>query len=555
MINLTESRRALVARNVAALMRGWGVGVSVDAGGDSAARVDVGERDGQLTLRVVTDAGQTVAVHGRRPDLEAETQLRDAVAGRKVRTLVVVGAGLGHLVHLALDTNPEARVLVIEHLPVLAAAFLAARDWSRWAETRRLGLLVGPDYSGITDIAPRFVLDDVPPIVLSHPIVARTFGEATAVAARAARRLLSEGRQNLAARAAFARPYLLNTLANLEEILGGGRVEGLAGLGRGRPAVIAGAGPSLNRNLDELRPLRDRAVVMAAGSAMRPMIAAGVEPDLLVALDPGDANARNMAGTGVARRTWLVGEGSLPHSIFEEYRGRSVAFRVGPNHPWPWLLSLGLEPGLLRAWGSVVTSAFDLALLMECNPIIFIGCDHAYTNGQPYCRGVTWETIWEDEQRDGASIQDVWRGWCEYKGIVLRSDVHGEPIETTAHLISFSDWLVDASVRAAPVRVVNATGAGILWGGRIELGTLEGTLASAASRPLPTAEDLRTRTGVVSEARTRVTGELETLAKAESPTVFNDWAKDVPGFDEAEVRRALVAAVAACGAHAQASGR
>src|SRR4030095_4621221 len=102
----------------------------------------------------------------------------------------------------------------------------------------------------------------------------------------------------------------------------------------------------------------------------------------VVALDPSDANARPLTGIVVPDSTSLVAEPSIAPDSFSAFRGRVFAFRVAEHAPWPWLRSMGIDCGTLRAGGSVVTSTFDLALRMGGDPLVCIGTDLAYTNGQ-----------------------------------------------------------------------------------------------------------------------------------------------------------------------------
>ena len=50
--------------------------------------------------------------------------------------------------------------------------------------------------------------------------------------------------------------------------------------------MIVGAGPSLDDSLAALARSRDRAVVLAADTALRPLLAAGIRPDIVAAVDP-----------------------------------------------------------------------------------------------------------------------------------------------------------------------------------------------------------------------------------------------------------------------------
>ena len=542
MLDLDSHQKETFRANVDALQRTWGGPLRLDPSRESLARVELDVRAGQLHLRVMSESGRWVTIHGRRPNEEGAAWWNNCGATHDtLGPVVVIGAGLGYGIHAALNSHPKARVLVVEHEPAMTIVLLAARDWRPWIQQRRLGVLAGPDYVGLTDFVASFGSDDLPPMVVSHPVLTRERGADAVEAARAVKRVVSEGRHNRAARAAFGGRYLVNTLANLGAILEAGHVTDFDGAAGGRPAIIAGAGPSLNRNIEELRPFRDRAILIAAGSAMRPLLASGIEVDLLVALDPGDLNAKNLAGTSEGNHTLLVAEGSLPSEVLREFRGRTIAFRVGDNHPWPWLRSLGVDPGALRAWGSVITSSFDLAIRMGCDPIVFVGADHAYTNGQPYCRNTTWEKDWRDVERCGMPMADIWRYWMESRPVVMAQSSRGEAVESASHLLAYRDWLVDASVRAAPIRVINATGAGVLWGGRIEIMGVENAMAGKVTINPPALAGLRHRARLDANARSSGASLAMRIGRQGSQSLCDSWAQDVGTLDARHVRAALAA--------------
>src|SRR5262245_28966073 len=90
---------------------------------------------------------------------------------------------------------------------------------------------------------------------------------------------------NDAARAATAGRYVLHTLANATRISREADARTLAGAFSGVPAIIACAGPSLDRNIHDIAHVRDRALVIGCDTAARPLTHAGVEPHLVVAID------------------------------------------------------------------------------------------------------------------------------------------------------------------------------------------------------------------------------------------------------------------------------
>jgi hypothetical protein len=53
------------------------------------------------------------------------------------------------------------------------------------------------------------------------------------------------------------------------------------------PAVVVGSGPSLDRSIETLRQIRDRVILFSAGSALRPLLKAGIRPDFHCELENG----------------------------------------------------------------------------------------------------------------------------------------------------------------------------------------------------------------------------------------------------------------------------
>src|SRR5262249_55438366 len=140
---------------------------------------------------------------------------------------------------------------------------------------------------------------------------------------------------NQDARRENAARYLLNTLRNLPRIAREGDAAAFDGAGTGVPAILVGAGPSLDANIPQLLAVADRALIIAAAPAARPLLHAGITPDLIVAVDPTERNARHLIELPQHADTWLVAEGSLDPCALDEFAGRTFFGRLGPHHPWP----------------------------------------------------------------------------------------------------------------------------------------------------------------------------------------------------------------------------
>jgi hypothetical protein len=114
-----------------------------------------------------------------------------------------------------------------------------------------------------------------------------------------------------------------------------------------------------------------------------------------------------------------------------------------------------------------LTSAFDLALRMGCDPIVFAGADLAYSHGRPYCRGTIYEAQWAEWHRGGATWEAIWALLTNPAGVTTMKDVHGEPVRTSPPLIAFRNWLLEQMAAKSGQRFINATGGGVLHGANI----------------------------------------------------------------------------------------
>jgi hypothetical protein len=395
--------------------------------------------------------------------------------------IVLIGGGDGDVLDALARHAPDAHVLVLEPDPAAAQSFLASSTWQAWRHGERLAYLVGPDYAGADEawrIFPR-TSGEQPPVLL-HPQLKPT--PAARQAAQVLKKILLGVASNREARRKFAPRYLANAIRNVPSIAGGCDVRDLTDAYRGVPAVIAAAGPSLDRTLPHLRDIDRRALLIACDTALRPLLAMGVAPPLVVGVDPSELNARHFLSLPACTDTWLVSESALDRQATRVFEGRTFWYRVSNHEPWPWLNELGIDVGQIDVWGSVLTAAFQVAVLAGCDPIVIIGADLSFPGGRPYARGTTYELDWALDTARAVRLEDVWQRQISATPRVTAKGVDGRDVETTPALVSFRDWLV-ARVQRSGRRVINATGAGILAGSGIEQGSIDAALTRAIDVP------------------------------------------------------------------------
>lgn len=479
-------------------------GFPLPAAGDPSWRAEIAQEAGGAVVTVVAPDGRRIRLASERgSQRDADLMAEAACRGGTPPLVVVIGAGLGQVIEAVDARCPSARILVLEPTPCTLPHLLDRRDWRPLIDGQRLTILSGPDYAGAAD-AWR-VADQMPerPPILVHPIVKREFPDLTDAARRVVQQIVFGARANREARQKLAGPYLLNTLRNLSTIAAESDVAALCDTMRGVPAVVVAAGPSLDRQMAALRGVESRAVVIAVDTALRPLLDAGIQPHLVVTIDPSDINSRHLQRLPDTSKTWLVAEGSMPPETFPPFCSRTFVFTVSAHQPWPWYAALGLQRGALKAWGSVLTSAVDLALRLGCQPILFAGADLAYTGGRPYCRGTTFERLWAGMTARGTTLADVWRSLVDARSPVEAADIYGDPTQTTGNLVAFRSWIVECTSSLRDRRFINTTPGGTLAGPNIAVQSLADALAG-----LPPIQDASLR---------RQLGEAWALGRAGTP--------------------------------------
>jgi hypothetical protein len=480
------------------------------------------------SIAIETATSRAVTLHSRRAPIdEARAQLAEARGDAPWPPLVVLlGAGFGYAVEVVeADAPVETRVAVIEPFAQSAAAMLSRRDWRPLVEAGRLTMVVGPSFAGAGELWRLLEPRGTPPLVVEQPVIARVRPDAVAAARKIWERAAFDAAANNEARETLGGRYLVNTLFNLPRIMSGRDLRALEGAGRGHTTVVCGAGPSLNRNLETIRPHRADVVLVAVDTALRPMLEAGLTPDFVVALDPAALNARHLSGLSMPEPPLLVSEAALDPSAFDSFGDNVAFFRVGGNDPWPWLIAQGVDVPILAAWGSVLTSAFAFAELLGSDPIVLAGADLAWTDGQPYCRGTAFELDWGRVVLLGQSLPDYWRRLSARKATEHPADLRGAPTDTAPHLIAFRDWLVDRAATSGR-RIVNLTGAGLFHGPAV-VQWAEGSApfpAGSAPAPRPLLAEIAKQSVIEGPARPTSEALQEQLAALrDDHPPLSDW--------------------------------
>jgi hypothetical protein len=238
---------------------------------------------------------------------------------------------------------------------------------------------------------------------------------------------------------AFSRTWVEQGAANLPAIARWPSVAALGDRLAGVPMVIVAPGPSLAINADRLRELRGRAIITAFSHSLKPVLAAGVEPDLVITVDPQDVRY-HFAGCDLSR-ICLVNAATVHPALFALPAQRFLTLSANSAID-DWILDGIGEDAVVPGGGSVATSALSLALKWGCDPIVFVGLDLSFPGGAYYV-----STSSDGDARAEVDARGVMRvaGWSAGFRAMKAAGGPAAPGERTLELPGWSGGTVPSS--------------------------------------------------------------------------------------------------------------
>lgn len=155
------------------------------------------------------------------------------------------------------------------------------------------------------------------------------------------------------------------------------------------PAIICGAGPSLDLEAPIIKDLKNRALIFAGGSSLPILSHHQVEPHFAVGIDPFDSHQRTLAHN-IFFEIPIFFRARMHHLALDFCHGPKLYTCQAVGYPIVEHIEQKLDvfSTLIDEGHNVVNFSTQLAYLLGCNPIIFVGCDLAYDHQSPYANSL-----------------------------------------------------------------------------------------------------------------------------------------------------------------------
>lgn len=244
-----------------------------------------------------------------------------------------------------------------------------------------------------------------------------------------------------------------NMFHNLPYLYEGYSVSDLQGiLPADLPVIVVSAGPSLNKNIMDLKKAVGKACIIATDTAMKPLLNAGIRPDLFAIVD-GLKPALLFEHKDISKipMVTMTGVSIGPMDI---HKGKKFFYQSGSAFENQILFELSRKECKdctlynIPTGGSVATTAYSLGVFMGAKTIILVGQDLAMTGNRTHADG-TFQEKMDEIDIDSSEYFEV-------------ESIDGGKVLTRADLKNYLDWFEKYIKQWDHITTVDATEGGAL---------------------------------------------------------------------------------------------
>lgn len=182
-----------------------------------------------------------------------------------------------------------------------------------------------------------------------------------------------------------AERWMNQGLGNLRAIADAPDIQPLSRRFAGLPAIVVSPGPSLDKNIQQLRRAEGKALLLAPLQVLKRLFREGIRPDFAVVLDAQDqtqAPINFLEGIDPAWMPDLLASTTTHPNVLAAFP--RVSFFASDSPVDHLLANARAQRPASVAAGSVSISCLKLALHWGCSPVMLVGQDLAFAGQQRY---------------------------------------------------------------------------------------------------------------------------------------------------------------------------
>jgi hypothetical protein len=345
-------------------------------------------KNGLLNIKVKSEKANVYLHSNYDQEREVEALLENLTLDKK-DTFIIFGFGMGYHVEKLIRTYPNIQKIIIEPSSDIFKCVLKYKDVTNIMKTNNTRVIVTDNpnviVQNLMDLHQNGFISSIE--FLALPSYKRLYGELWQTIKEMFLKYFRSFSVNVNTSFHFKEDWLNNFLLNIKHIPDSLDLIALGGKFQDVPAILVSAGPSLNKNIELLREVGSKALILAAGSTITILQNKDIKPHIMLGIDGGQVMT-DLYSTVKWTDIFLAYVTSIHHGCLDIYKGPKIYVRSDAEPQAEWMEQMVdrvSQP--VKSGGSCANVAMDFLKKLGCNPIIFVGQDLAFTDMQFYADG------------------------------------------------------------------------------------------------------------------------------------------------------------------------
>lgn len=231
----------------------------------------------------------------------------------------------------------------------------------------------------------------------------------------------------------FSDKWLINYLNNIKYLQESIDIENFFDKFKKMPAYIVSAGPSLNKNIQELKKINGNGIIFAAYTALKVLLDNNIKPDFVVAIDGRQLNYENKEQLKTNLDIPLIYSPFVDYRLINKHTGIKIKCVVSYDNCSKYFNEKLKKPYKnIYSAGTVAATMVDIAYKMKCEPIIFVGQDLAFTNNKVHAIGTNYDNLKGYEDK-----------FMKKQNFTIIKDIFGKDIKTNNIFLQYKKGIED----------------------------------------------------------------------------------------------------------------
>ncbi len=364
--------------------------------------------------------------------------------------LVFLGIGGGFHITPFLENQEVSKILLVDSDPAIFRAVLERIDLRSILLDSRVHIHIDRDPDSLSE----FLLSDYLPAIDGdlETIPLRSVFESNKEYFQdffsSIKSVIGKIADDYTVQAKFGKKWFVNTLANLSTAQ-----KSTVSLKPVREAIVIGAGPSLELQIDRLRSLKEKGFIIASDTSLPALLQYGIKPDLVISIDCQQISYHHFL-QGIPEDIPLVLDLASP-PVITRLTDKTIFFSSG--HPFSQYVASNWRrfPTIDTSGGNVSHAAISLAQFLGAKKVYLLGADFSFPEGKSYCRGTYIYPLFRSMENRMQTLESLFFSFILKNNSIIKERVQGSLRYTTLPMISYKErlenYLINSSVQIIPL--------------------------------------------------------------------------------------------------------